>query len=121
MVSGLEIEDATIGDGAIAQRGDTVNIRYTSYLNRGERFHEGVESSFTLGKREVIAGLERGVEGMRVGGKRKLTVSPHLAYRDKGVPGVVPPNAKLIFEVHLLAVMPSNFRSSGRDAARRST
>jgi FKBP-type peptidyl-prolyl cis-trans isomerase len=52
----------------------------------------------------VIAGLERGLEGMRIGGVRKLRVSPHLAYRDTGVPGVVPPNAVFIFEIELLSI-----------------
>jgi FKBP-type peptidyl-prolyl cis-trans isomerase len=52
----------------------------------------------------VIAGLERGLEGMRIGGIRKLRVSPHLAYRDTGVPGVVPPNAVLMFEIELLSI-----------------
>jgi FKBP-type peptidyl-prolyl cis-trans isomerase len=57
-----------------------------------------------VGERRTIAGLSWGVEGMHVGGRRRLHVGPHLAYRDKGVPGVIPPNAKLMFEVELLAV-----------------
>ena len=60
--------------------------------------------AFTLGKREVIAALEYGVEGMRVGGQRRFRAGPHLAYRDKGVEGIVPPNAVLIFDLKLLAV-----------------
>lgn len=103
MRSGLTMEDIAVGDGAIAERGSSVRIRYSGFLNRGERFHENAEA-FVVGRRQVIAGLEYGVEGMRVGGKRKLKMSPHLAYRDRGVPGVVPWNAKLIFEVELLSV-----------------
>jgi peptidylprolyl isomerase len=57
-----------------------------------------------LGRREVIAGLERGIVGMRVGGRRRLVISPHLAYGEAGVPGVIPPNAVVIAEVELLDV-----------------
>jgi FKBP-type peptidyl-prolyl cis-trans isomerase len=104
VLSGLEIDDALIGDGPIAERGSRVTVRYTGYLNRGEVFQRNVDISFTVGERNIIAGLSHGVEGMRVGGRRRLRLGPHLAYRDRGVPTVVPPNAKLTFDVELLAV-----------------
>jgi FKBP-type peptidyl-prolyl cis-trans isomerase len=103
-ISGLAIEETKVGSGVVACRGDSVTVRYSGTLNRGQVFQADVTATFTLGKREVIAGLERGVEGMKIGGIRKLRVSPHLAYQDAGVPGVVPPNAVLLFEVELLSI-----------------
>ena len=70
----------------------------------GEPFQTGACATFAVGERNTIAGLSRGVEGMRVGGRRRLRVGPHLTYRKPGVPGLIPPNAKLVFEVELLAV-----------------
>jgi FKBP-type peptidyl-prolyl cis-trans isomerase FkpA len=104
VLSGLSIEDLQIGGGAVAERRARVTIRYSGYLNRGDAFQTDQVVTFAVGERHTIAGLSRGVEGMRVGGRRRLCVGPHLAYRDKGVPGLIPPNAKLVFEVELLAV-----------------
>ena len=104
MPSGLKIVDVAIGDGPMAVRGTRVTVRYTGYLNRGDIFQRDVVISFMVGERNIIAGLSHGVEGMGVGGRRRLHVGPHLAYRDRGVPGLVPPNAKLIFEIELLAI-----------------
>jgi FKBP-type peptidyl-prolyl cis-trans isomerase len=106
--SGLDIEEIKVGDGCIAVWGSRVTIRYTGYLNRGEVFQKDFVTTLVLGERNVIAGLERGIEGMCVGGIRRLRVSPHLAYRDMGVPGVIPVNAKLVFEVELLRLATDN-------------
>jgi FKBP-type peptidyl-prolyl cis-trans isomerase len=103
VLSGLRIDELRIGDGAVAVRGARVTVRYTGYLNRGNAFQADEVVKFAVGERRTMAGLSWGVEGMRVGGRRRLRVGPHLAYRDKGVPGVIPPNAKLMFEVELLA------------------
>jgi FKBP-type peptidyl-prolyl cis-trans isomerase len=103
-VNGLKVTDVVVGRGARAARGSTVTIRYTGYLNHGTVFQSEMEITFTLGGRTVIAGLEYGVEDMCVGGKRSLQVSPHLAYRETGVPGIIPAHAKLRFEVELIAV-----------------
>jgi FKBP-type peptidyl-prolyl cis-trans isomerase len=100
--SGLKVEDVTVGSGAAAERGATVSIRWRGTLNRGDEFGSG-EVSFRVGERRVIAGLEKGVVGMRVGGIRRLRVSPHLGYRDQTVPGV-PANAVLTIELELLGV-----------------
>ena len=100
-ISGLVIEEAKLGAGVAAHRGDRVTGRYSGFLNRGDAFQTDVITSFTLGERNVIAGVEHGLEGMRVGGIRKLRVSPHLAYRDAGILGVIPPNAVLVFEIDL--------------------
>jgi FKBP-type peptidyl-prolyl cis-trans isomerase len=103
---GVEYEDIKLGDGASADRGTKVDIRYNLFLNRGRMIQENQEYSFHVGKRRVIPGLEYGVEGMRVGGERRLRVPPHLAYRDKAIPGLVPRNAVLDFHVTLLRVQP---------------
>jgi hypothetical protein len=99
---GVEYEDATIGTGATAARGARVRIRYDLFLRRGERMQRDQLAAFRLGQREVVAGLEYGVEGMRVGGERRIRVGPHLAYGARGVPGVVPANAVVEFHVVLL-------------------
>ena len=104
MSKGIKIEELLLGHGPVAKRGETVSIRYNGYLNRGDLFQEELNCTFKIGKREVIAGIEKAVEGMRVGGKRRVRVSPHLAYRDKGVGGMIPPNAVVIFEVELIEV-----------------
>lgn len=102
----VEFEDLAAGDGELAARGRTVTICYDLYLNHGDKIQERQQCTFRLGAREVIAGIDYGVEGMRVGGRRRLRVGPQLAYRDKGIPGVVPPDAVLEFHVDLLAVSP---------------
>ncbi len=107
MPSGLKIREIREGTGAVAARNTRVTIHYRGFLNQGEQFRSSYEEApvqFVVGKRAVIAGLERGVIGMRVGGCRQFIISPHLAYRDEGVVGCIPPDAVLRFEVELLAV-----------------
>jgi len=106
---GVEYEDLKVGKGPVAERGSKVEIRYDLF-NQGQPVQEKQVYSFRVGKRSAIPGLEYGVEGMRVGGERKLRVAPHLAYRDQGVPGLVPVRATLEFHVTLLKV------ESGNDA-----
>jgi FKBP-type peptidyl-prolyl cis-trans isomerase len=100
--SGLRVKGVTLGSGDVAERGCTVSIRWRGGLNRGDEFGSG-KVTFRIGDRRVVAGLEKGVVGMRVGGVRQVQVSPHLGHRDRAVPGI-PPNAVLSFEVELLAV-----------------
>jgi FKBP-type peptidyl-prolyl cis-trans isomerase len=101
---GVEYEDIKVGDGPMASRGAKVEVRYNLFLNRGEQVQADQLYSFRVGKRRVIPGLEYGVEGMRVGGERRLRVGPHLAYRDHAIPGLVPARAVLDFYVTLLRV-----------------
>ena|SRR5215204_7396321 len=101
---GVEYDDLKVGDGPSANRGVKVDIRYNLYLTDGQLIQENQEYSFCVGERRVIAGLEYGVEGMRVGGERRLRVAPHLAYRDRAIPGRIPANAVLEFHVTLLSV-----------------
>ncbi|HEV8108403.1 MAG TPA: FKBP-type peptidyl-prolyl cis-trans isomerase [Burkholderiales bacterium] len=105
---GVEYEDLEVGSGPTADRGCTVEVEYSLFLNRGDRVQEKKKYSFRVGERRVIAGLEYGVEGMRAGGKRRIRVGPHLAYRDGGVPDTIPANAVLEFHVSLLNVRSSN-------------
>ncbi len=114
--SGLTIQDTVVGSGVAAERGSTVSIHYRLFLNRGDLVQDtrssGAPYQIQLGRRHVIAGLERGVIGMRVGGQRELVVSPHLAYRDEGVAGIIPANAVLRFEIELLNVSNDNDRNA---------
>ena len=107
-MSELIIEDLTVGDGATAAAGQSVSVHYTGWLTNGQKFDSGVDRNdpfeFKLGRGQVIAGWDQGVAGMKVGGKRKLTIPPELGYGSRGAGGVIPPNATLVFEVELLAV-----------------
>lgn len=102
--SGVEIESEVVGDGPVAERGRAVVVRLRGYLHRGEPFQASTVVTLQLGRRHVIAGLEHGIEGMRVGGRRRLRIGSHLAYGEKGLPGTIPPNALLIYDVELLSV-----------------
>lgn len=99
---GVEYEDLVLGKGKPAVRGCVVQIRYDLYLNRGDKIREDELCSFQIGERNVIPGLEYGVEGMCLGGKRHLRIGAHLGYRDEGIPGLIPPNAVLVFYVTLV-------------------
>lgn len=106
--SGLIYEDSVLGTGAEAKVGRTVVVHYTGWLTDGSKFDSSKDRnepfSFPLGKRYVITGWDEGVQGMKVGGTRKLTIPPELGYGARGAGGVIPPNATLVFEVELLDV-----------------
>lgn len=106
--SGLQIQDLQIGTGAEAVTGKRVWMHYTGTLTDGTKFDSSRDSGrpyeLLLGNREVIAGWDEGIVGMRVGGKRRLTVPPQLAYGAQGYPPVIPSNATLIFELELMDV-----------------
>ena len=105
--SGLQFEDTTVGDGAEAQAGQRVTVHYTGWLADGTKFDSSKDRDdpfiFHLGMGQVIAGWDEGVAGMKVGGRRKLTIPPQLGYGVRGAGGAIPPNATLVFEVELLA------------------
>jgi FKBP-type peptidyl-prolyl cis-trans isomerase len=108
MSNELQIEDVRVGEGAEAQAGKKVSVHYVGTLTNGKKFDSsrdrGQPFDFALGAGQVIKGWDQGVAGMKVGGLRKLTIPPHLAYGDRGFPPVIPPGSTLVFEVELVAV-----------------
>ncbi len=124
-LSGLTLLDEQEGTGRVAQKGDHVVYNMRLYLNKGDevllnekqaehvskekiRIQDGVtliDRTLTLGRREVIAGVEHALIGMTVGGYRKVRISSHLAYRDRGLPALIPPHAVLVAEIWLRAVI----------------
>ncbi|MGC2518918.1 MAG: FKBP-type peptidyl-prolyl cis-trans isomerase [Burkholderiales bacterium] len=106
--SGLTIEELVVGEGEIAAAGQTVIVHYTGWLIDGRKFDSSKDRDdpfeFALGAGQVIRGWDEGVQGMKIGGTRKLTIPPALGYGARGAGGVIPPNATLVFEVELLGV-----------------
>ncbi len=124
-LSGLKLLDEREGEGPAAEKGDTVIYNSRTFLNRGKevgieakqieilpkemiRAVDGIcfiDHKTRLGSRQTIAGVEHTLTGMKVGGYRKVRISPHLGYRDKGVPGYIPPDAVLIVEIWLREIV----------------
>jgi FKBP-type peptidyl-prolyl cis-trans isomerase FkpA len=106
--SGLQYEEITVGEGETAQAGQTVTVHYTGWLTDGLKFDSSKDRNipfqFNLGAGEVIRGWDEGVQGMKVGGVRKLTIPAELGYGRRGAGGVIPPDTTLVFEVELLGV-----------------
>jgi FKBP-type peptidyl-prolyl cis-trans isomerase FkpA len=104
--SGLYYQDLLVGDGEEAEATDEVTVHYTGWLDTGQVFDSSVDGDpISLPLSGVIPGWREGVTGMKVGGKRKLVIPPDLAYGQKGVPGVIPQYATLIFDVELLGIV----------------
>lgn len=105
----LVIEDLETGTGATAEKGRMVSVHYTGWLTDGRKFDSSKDRNdpfdFPLGAGHVIRGWDEGVQGMKEGGKRKLTIPPAMGYGARGAGGVIPPNATLVFEVELLKVL----------------
>jgi FKBP-type peptidyl-prolyl cis-trans isomerase FkpA len=114
-ITALQSTDVTPGTGTEARQGRTVRVHYTGWLysptaadHKGQKFDSSRDRNepfeFSLGAGEVIAGWDQGVAGMKVGGKRVLTIPPAMGYGPRGAGGVIPPNATLLFEIELLDV-----------------
>jgi FKBP-type peptidyl-prolyl cis-trans isomerase FkpA len=107
--SGLIYEDITEGEGEAAQAGQRVSVHYTGCLTDGTKFDSSKDRNepfgFPLGAGHVIRGWDEGVQGMKAGGVRKLTIPPEMGYGSRGAGGVIPPNATLVFEVELLEIL----------------
>jgi peptidylprolyl isomerase len=107
--TGLKYQDEKVGSGASPRQGQTVSVHYTGWLTNGKKFDSSVDRGspfeFVLGQGNVIKGWDEGVASMKVGGKRKLTIPPNLAYGSRDVGGgLIPPNSTLIFDVELLGI-----------------
>ena len=101
-------EDLVVGTGATAEAGQELVVHYVGRLADGTQFDSSRTREdpldFTLGAGHMIKGWEEGIPGMKVGGKRRLTIPPELAYGDSGLAGIIPPKATLVFEVELLRI-----------------
>lgn len=108
MANQLDVKDITLGTGDEAVSGQTVSVHYTGWLTDGTKFDSSLDRGkpfgFRLGAGMVIKGWDQGVAGMKVGGKRKLTIPAELGYGQRGAGDVIPPGATLVFEVELLGV-----------------
>lgn len=109
----LVVKELVVGDGPVVLPGDTLTVHYVGTLSDGKVFDSSLDRdtpfTFTLGVGQVIRGWDEGLAGMRVGGKRQLTVPPEYGYGEEGA-GTVPPNSTLIFEVELLDAEQSSSR-----------
>ncbi len=107
--SGLKYAEIVVGSGATPRDGQIVIVHFTGWLDDGTQFDSSRDRKkpfgFPLGSGQVIKGWDEGVRGMRAGGKRRLTVPPSLGYGTRGIPGVIPPNAALTFDIELLRIV----------------
>ncbi len=105
--TGFVVNEVVVGNGPLAEPGDTLTVHYVGTLSDGKVFDSSrdrdIPLTFTLGVGQVIRGWDEGLFGMRVGGKRQLTISPEYGYGEQGA-GPIPPNSTLIFEIELLNV-----------------
>jgi peptidylprolyl isomerase len=105
----LQLEDIEVGEGEVALSGQTVEVHYVGVSwGTGKEFdaswNRGDTFKFSLGRRQVIAGWDEGVAGMKVGGRRRITIPPHLGYGKRGAGGVIGPDETLVFVVDLVSV-----------------
>jgi FKBP-type peptidyl-prolyl cis-trans isomerase len=101
MTSGIRLIEDIEGTGRETTKGDTVEFESQGYLNHGELIQDRLMMTTKIDTRDVIAGIENALLGMKVGGYRKVKVSTHLGYRDEGVTGIIPTNAVLVYELWL--------------------
>lgn len=106
--SGLKYIDLVVGDGDVPKVGQRVTVHYTGWLEDGKKFDSSYDRNtpleFAVGVGEMIRGFDEGIISMKEGGKRKLFIPSNLAYGSNGIPGVIPPDVTIIFEVELLDI-----------------
>ncbi|KAJ8656913.1 hypothetical protein O0I10_007510 [Lichtheimia ornata] len=105
--SGITIEETKVGQGVSVKKGNKIGVRYIGRVKGGKIFDKNISGKpffFALGRQEVIKGWDEGITGMKLGGERKLTIPPALAYGKRGSPPLIPPNATLVFEVKLVSL-----------------
>ena len=124
MDNGLIIENIETGQGSEAKEYNKITVNYTGKLEDGSIFDSSLKKgrdpfTFTLGVGSVIKGWDLGVKGMKVGGKRKLTIPPELGYGDQGAGTVIPPGATLVFEIELLSVEDFSLKNCHRSSVGR--
>ncbi|MCG8058134.1 MAG: FKBP-type peptidyl-prolyl cis-trans isomerase [Candidatus Thiodiazotropha taylori] len=101
---GVKILEEVKGIGTEIKKGDTVRLKLNGWLNKGDQIQKNYLNKVMVGSRNLIPGIEYAIEGMRKNGMRKVQISPHLGYRDKGVEGIIPPNAVLIYQIEVIDV-----------------
>jgi FKBP-type peptidyl-prolyl cis-trans isomerase len=101
---GIKLLEEVEGVGERIKIGDSVEIKLNGWLSEGEQIQKDHIEILKLGARKIIPGIEYAIEGMKINGKRKVKLSPHLGYKEKGVKGLIPPNALLIYEIEVLSV-----------------
>lgn len=104
--SGVRLIEETEGKGPVARKGDTVEFDSQGFLSRGDCIQQRDSTTTRIGERRIIAGIEYALVGMKAGGYRKVRISPHLAYRDDGVPNTIPANAVLVYELWMRRIQP---------------
>ena len=105
--SGIKLLEEREGTGDPVKKGDRIRLRLNGWLTKGDCIQQDFVGEFEFGSRrcgQLISGITYSISGMRQGGKRKVRIAPHLAYRDEGVKDLIPPNAVLIYEIELLEV-----------------
>jgi peptidylprolyl isomerase len=103
-VPGVKLLEEIEGIGTEIKKGDTVRIKLNGWLNKGDQIQKDYLNEVIVGSRNLIPGIEYSIEGMRKNGMRKVQISPHLGYRDKGVEGIIPANAVLIYQIEVIDV-----------------
>lgn len=117
----LEIVDEVVGTGPEARKGDTVKVHYTGTLLNGKQFDSSIGKDpfqVTIGLGQVIKGWDEGLPGMKVGGKRKLTIPWQMAYGDKGSGATIPPKAALHFDIELIEIVSGDAADAGKDGGK---
>ena len=105
LLSGIKLLEEVEGNGVPIKKRDYVKINLNAWLNSGKQIQTNDQCIVDVSSRTLIAGLEKSILGMKTSGIRKVKISPHLAYGDKGVPNLIPPNSVLIYEIQILEII----------------